>query len=116
VSTWLPLLALGVIFIVIVLSLRYFTYKTMTERVCARDPNSEYCRKHYQNNLDKSMNQYKHCDVVYGETPSGGTKTVICYVDDRNKMVKKKEASKVLVRELDDKNNPVYETWTTLED
>ena len=112
----LPLLSLGVIFILLVLGLRYFTYKTMTERVCARNPDSEYCQKHYQKKLDKSEDQYEHCDVVYGETPSGGVKTVICYVDDKNKMVKKKKASKVLVRELDEKNKPVYETWTPLED
>jgi len=116
VTTLVPLLILGAVFVAMVLGLRYYTHKTMMERVCSRNPNSEYCMRYYQKKLDKSEDQYKHCDVVYGETPSGGVKTVICYVDDNNKMVKKKKASKVLVRELDNKNQPVYETWTPMEE
>ena len=115
-TTLVPLLILGVIFVAMVLGLRYYTHKTMTERVCSRNPNSDYCIKHYQKKLDKSEDEYKHCDVVYGETPSGGVKTVICYVDDSNRMVKKKQANKVLVRELDEKNQPVYETWTPMDE
>ncbi len=111
----LPLLILGVVFVAIVLGARYFTYKTMTERVCAKDPDSEYCRKHYQKNIDQTE-QYKHCEFVYGNTPNGGVKTVICYIDDKNRRVKKGDASKVMIRELDAKNKPVYETWTTLEE
>ncbi|GEM_PF-1247311 len=110
------LIFFGLAFIAIVFALRYYNHKVMTERVCSRNPDSEYCRKYYKNKMDKTEDQYKHCDVVYGETPSGGVKTVICYVDDDNRMVKKKEANKVLVRELDAKNKPVYETWTTMED
>ena len=115
-DTILPLLTLGAIFILLVLGLRYFTYKTMTERVCSRNPESEYCKKHFQSKLDKTENQYEHCDVVFGETPSGGVKTVVCYMDDKNKVVKKKDASKVMIRELDSKNKPVYETWTPMEE
>lgn len=115
-TTLVPLLFLGIIFVAAVFALRYYNHKTMTERVCARNPDSEYCQKYYKKKLDKSEDQYKHCDVVYGATPSGGVKTVICYVDDHNKMVQKKEAVKVLVRELDDKNHPVFETWTPMED
>lgn len=112
----LPLIILGVAFIVIILGLRYITYVNMTKRVCSKDPNSEYCKKHYPRIINTSDNQYKHCDIVYGETPNGGIKTVICYVDNRNKTVKKQNAEKVLVRELDDKNRPVYETWTPIEE
>ena len=115
-TTLILLIILGVVFVGMVIGLRYYTHKTMTERVCSRNPNSEYCVRYYRKKLDKSQDQYKHCDVVYGETPSGGVKTVICYVDDHNKMVKKKRANKVLVRELDKKNQPVYETWTPLEE
>jgi len=116
VSSFVFFLILGLVFLTIILGLRYITYKTMTQRVCSKNPDSEYCKKHYQKALDKSDNQYKHCDMVYGETPNGGIKTVICYVDDKNKMVKKNRATKVLVRELDDKNRPVYEAWTPLEE
>ncbi len=110
------LLIMGVIFVAMVFGLRYYAYKTMTERVCSRNPDSDYCRRYYQKKVTKTENLYKHCDVIYGETPSGGVKTVICYVDDHNKMAKKKGASKVLVRELDRWNRPVYETWTPLEE
>ncbi len=110
------LIILGFVFILVVFGLRFYFYKTMTKRVCSLDPDNEYCRKHYQKSLDKSDNPYKHCDVVHGATPSGGVKTVICYVNDHNKMVKKERAAKVLVRELDEKNRPVYETWTSMEE
>ncbi len=110
------LIILGFVFILMVFGLRFYFYKTMTKRVCSLDPDNEYCRKHYQKSLDKSDNPYKHCDVVHGATPSGGVKTVICYVNDHNKMVKKERAAKVLVRELDEKNRPVYETWTSMEE
>ncbi len=115
-TTLVALIFVGLAFITLVFALRYYNHKTMTERVCARNPDSEYCRKYYQKKMDKTEDQYKHCDVVYGETPSGGVKTVICYIDDTNRMVKKKEASKVLVRELDAHNKPVYETWTTMKE
>jgi len=116
VTTLVSLLFLGLAFIAIIFAFRYYNHKVMTERVCSRNPDSEYCRKYYQNKMNKSEDQYKHCDVVYGETPSGGVKTVICYVDENNRMVKKKEANKVLVRELDQKNHPVYEAWTSMEE
>jgi len=112
----LPLIIMGALFVVLVLGLRYYTYKTMTERVCAKDPDSEYCKAHYQKNLDKSDNQYKNCEILFGETPNGGVKTAICYIDDKNRKVQKNNAKKVLVRELDAKNRPVYETWTTLDE
>ncbi len=110
------LVILGFSFILIVLGLRFYFHKTMTRRVCSLDPDNDYCRKHYQKNLDRSNNPYKHCDVVHGKTPSGGVKTVICYLNDGNKMVKKERATKVLVREFDEKNHPVHEAWTPLEE
>ncbi len=111
----LPLVALGAVFVLIVLGARYFTYKTMTERVCAKNPDSEYCRQHYQKDIEQTEG-YKNCEFVFGETPNGGVKTVICYIDDKNKRVKKNDASKVMIRELDEKNRPVYETWTSMEE
>lgn len=110
------LIILGSVFILLILGLRFLAYKTMTKRVCSMDPNSEYCKKHYHQSLDKTDDQYSRCDVIPGETPSGGVKTVICYVNDNNKFVEKKDATKVLVRELDGKNRPVYETWTPMEE
>ena len=109
------LIIIGAAFIALILTLRYLAFKTMTERVCALDPNSEYCKKHYKRNLEET-DDYSRCDIINGETPSGGTKTVICYVNDNNKFVEKKDATKVLVRELDRKNRPVYETWTPIEE
>lgn len=115
-STLPALLLMGAFFIAIVFAFRYYNHKTMTERVCARNPDSEYCRMYYKKKMDRSEDQFKHCDVVYGETPKGGVKTLICYVSDDNRMVKKKEASKILIREVDENNKPVYETWTTMEE
>jgi len=116
VSTIIPLIFIGLFFVAIVFVFRYYNHKVMTERVCSRNPDSEYCRKYYQKKLDKKEDQYEKCDVVYGETPKGGVKTAICYVDSRNRIVKKGQASKVLIRELDEKNQSVYETWTTLDE
>ncbi len=114
--TIIPLIIIGLIFVSLVFVFRYYNHKMMTERVCSKNPNSEYCRKYYQSKLDKSEDEYKQCDVVYGKTPKGGVKTAICYVDENNHIVKKKQAAKVLIRELDEKNKPVYETWTSLEE
>ena len=110
------LIILGAVFVLLIFALRFYFYKTMTNRVCSMDPDNDYCKKHYKKALEKSENQYNRCDVVYGETPSGGVKTVICYLNEKNNMVKKKAATKVLVRELDEKNHPVHETWTSLEE
>ena len=110
------LLIIGLVFILIILGLRYFAYRSTTNKVCSLDPDNDYCRKHYKKNLDKNTDSFKKCDVIIGETPNGGVKTVICYVDDKNNRTSKKKASKVVVRELDEKNHPVYETWTTLKD
>ena len=118
-TTLVPLFILGVIFVVMVLGLRYYTHKTMTERVCAKNPNSEYCIRYHKKKLEKSNPDYKHCEVIFGKTPSGGIKTVICYADESNRIVKKDiedNASKVLIRELNEKNQPVYETWAPLEE
>jgi len=116
VSSLIALLFVGLIFVVIIFAFRYYNHKTMVERVCSRNPDSEYCRKHYQKTLDKSDDQYEHCDVVFGKTPSGGVKTVICYIDENNRRVKKGEAVKVMIRELDEKNKPVFETWSPIEE
>ncbi len=110
------LIILGFTFVLIVFGFRFYFYKKMLERVCSLDPDNEYCKKHYQRSLDKNDNPYKNCDVVQGVTPSGGVKTVICYVNDHNKMVKKERATKVLVREFDEKNHPVYEAWAPMEE
>ncbi len=109
------LLIMGAVFILIVFGLRFYAHKTMTKRVCSLNPDNDYCRKHYKKNMDKSDDPYTKCDVIYGETPNGGVKTVICYINDNNNMVKKEKASKVMVRELDKNNQPVYETWTSIE-
>jgi hypothetical protein len=110
------LLLLGVVFITIVFGFRFFAFKSMTEKVCSLDPDNDYCRKHYKKNLDQSNDPYKKCDVIYGETPNGGVKTVICYLDDKNITTTKKDAVKVMVREFDENKRTVYETWTPLED
>ncbi len=115
-STLIAFIAIGLIFVSLVIAFRYYNHKMMTERVCSKNPDSEYCRRYYQNKLDKSEDEYEQCEVVYGKTPQGGVKTAICYVDDSNRIVKKRQASKVLIRELDEKNKPVYETWTSLEE
>ncbi len=115
-TTVIPLLVIGLIFVSSAFLIRYLNHKMMTERVCSKNPDSEYCRRYYKKRLDKSEDEYEQCDVVYGETPKGGVKTAICYVDKNNRIVKKGQASKVLIRELDDKNKPVYETWSSLEE
>ena len=115
-NTLIAFFAIGLIFVSLVIAFRYYNHKMMTERVCSKNPDSEYCRRYYQNKLDKTEDEYEQCEVVYGKTPQGGVKTAICYVDDSNRIVKKKQASKVLIRELDEKNKPVYETWTSLEE
>ncbi len=115
-NTLIPLIFIGLIFVSLVIAFRYYNHKMMTERVCSRNPDSEYCRRYYQNKLDKSEDEYEQCDVIYGKTPKGGVKTAVCYVDDKNRIVKKKQATKGLIRELDEKNKPVYETWTSLEE
>lgn len=115
-STLIPLVIIGFIFVSLVFAFRYYNHKMMTERVCSKNPNSEYCQKYYQKRLNKKVDEYEQCDVIYGKTPKGGVKTAICYVDSNNRIVQKGQASKVLIRELDEKNKPVYETWTSLEE
>ena len=110
------LLGIGSVFILIVFSLRYYFYRSMTQKVCSLEPDNDYCRKHYKENLDTSNDPYTKCDVIYGETPHGGAKTIICYVDENNKMTSKQKAIKVLVREFDQNKKPVFETWTSLND
>ncbi|MCR3923222.1 MAG: hypothetical protein NUK65_12030, partial [Firmicutes bacterium] len=105
------LLFLGTALILIFLCIRYLMFKSMTEKVCSLEPDNDYCRKHYNKNLDKSNDPYIKCDIMYGETPHGGNKTIICYMDSNNKMTSKEKAVKVMVRELDKNKHVVYETW-----
>lgn len=109
------LILLGAVFVAAIFIVRYLAYKSMTHKVCSLDPDNEYCRKHYKKNLDINNDPYTKCDVVYGETPHGGVKTVICYIDNYNNMTSKQKAVKVMVRELDKNNRAVYETWTPME-
>jgi hypothetical protein len=111
---WLPFFGFG--FFIIILGLRFFTYRSMTHKVCSLDPDNDYCRRHYRKNLDKNIDPYHKCDVVYGETPNGGVKTVICYLDDKNVRTSKKSAVKVVVSEYDAEKRVVYETWSSLND
>lgn len=87
----------------------------MTERVCSKDPDNDYCRMHYKSSIDRNTDQNKKSDIVYGDTPNGGVKTVIDYVDKNNKKVSKEKAEKALMRELNEKNEIVFETWASLD-
>ena len=113
--TWLPLLVVGLVFIAIILLLRFTTYKTMTERVCSLDPDNDYCRKHYNSSIDRNVDGQKTSEIIKGDTPNGGVKTVIYYLDDKNKKTTRQKATKALLRELNEKNQVVYETWTNMD-
>ena len=108
------LLIYGGILVIVILGIRYFLFKSMTEKVCSLDPDNEYCQKFYKKNMSKEYDPYTKCDVIYGDTPHGGHKTVICYMDSNNKVIAKEKAVKVMVRELDKNKRTVYETWAPL--
>ncbi len=107
--TWLPLLVIGIIFILVMLGIRYYTYRTMTERVCSLEPDSDYCQKHFKSS--KTDTKDLQVEVVEGKTAHGGVKTEIHYLDAQNRPVKKSKAEKVILRELDEKGKPVHEAW-----
>ena len=109
------LLIIGGVFLAVMLILRYTTYKKMTEKVCSLDPDNDYCRKHYKNNIDKNVKSDKTTETIIGETPNGGVKTVFYYMDENNKKTTKKKAKKVILRECNEKNEVVHETWTNLD-
>ncbi len=109
------LIIFGFALVLIFFGFRFFAFKTLTNKVCSLDPDNDYCRKHYKKNLDKNHDPYQKCEVILGETPNGGVKTMICYMDDKNKITTKQNAVKVMVRELDKNKRPVYETWMSLE-
>ena len=57
------------------------------------------------------MKPKKTSEVIFGETPNGGVKAEIYYMNDSNEAVEKEIATKAVIRELDKDGNLVYETW-----
>ena len=112
----LTIIVLTLLFFLIILAFRYFFFWQMTRKVCSLDPDNDYCRKFYKESLDRENGPYHKCDIVYGQTPRGGVKTVICYVGKNNNRTEKHNAIKAVVREMDEKNHVVYETWTPFEE
>lgn len=49
-------------------------------------------------------------EVVNGKTPNDGVETEIYYLNDKEELVGKYEATKVVVRELDQNGNLINET------
>jgi len=47
-------------------------------------------------------------------TPGGGTSAEIYYLDEERKAVKKEQAVRVIIRELDEHGNLVRETFGTI--
>ncbi len=114
-ETYIILIIIGVVFMAVMLFLRYTTYKNMTEKVCSLDPDNDYCRKHYKKSIDKNLKSDKTTEVINEKTPNGGVKTVFYYMDENNKKTSKKKAKRAILRELNEKNEVVYETWTNLD-
>ncbi len=115
-ETYIILIIIGLAFMAVMLILRYTTYKKMTEKVCSLDPDNDYCRKHYKNNVDKNVKSDKTTEVINEKTPNGGVKTVFYYMDDNNKKTTKKKATKAILREYNEKNEVVHETWANLDE
>ena len=50
-------------------------------------------------------------ELIEGKTPNGGVKAEIYYMNDNEEMVDKKKATRVVIRELDENNNLIFESW-----
>ena len=57
------------------------------------------------------MKPKKTSEVIFGETPNGGVKAEIYYMNDSYEVVEKEIATKAVIRELDKDGNLIYETW-----
>ncbi len=54
-------------------------------------------------------------EKIEGKTPNGGVRSEIIYMNDKSELVDKKKATRAVIRELDENNKIIFETWGYLD-